>query len=47
MQQVRVLRGDIQSLHERDVATEMVEAKTSNIAVVSSAERRGRRERGS
>ena len=37
-----VLKGDQQSLHERDVATEMGEAKTSNIAVDSSAERQGR-----
>ena len=37
-----VLKGDQQSLHERDVATEMGEAKTSNIAVDSSAESRGR-----
>ena len=37
-----VHRSDQQSLHERDVAAEMGEAKTSNIAVDSSAERQGR-----
>ena len=37
-----VLRGDQRSLYERHVATEMGEAKTSNIAVDSSAERQVR-----